>query len=215
MTSSLTCCLVQVLTPKVKTKIFRRKMSTPKRPAPPPPTQDLTTLKSYFDKVDQNKNGLISATELQSALTNGLEDFPFQLSTVNAIMDGFAPSQGPSKEVNFETFVHLWKYIFEWQKCFRRFDTNKSGSIETKELQSALTAFGYNISPNICHILMQRFDRRSGKNEILFDDFIKLCLILHGLTDSFRGKDVHQNGQATISFEDFLQMVFSCGPLFH
>ena len=210
MTSFETCCLLPREAPKLIIKTKTKKMSTPKRPAPPPPTQDLTQLKSYFDKVDQNKNGLISATELKSALTNGFEDFPFQLSTVNAIMHGFAPE---TKEVNFETFVHLWKYIFEWQKCFRRFDTNKSGSIESKELQSALTSFGYNISSNICQILMQRFDR-SGQKEILFDDFIKLCLILHGLTDSFRGKDVHQNGQVNISFEDFLQMVFSCGPLF-
>ena len=124
------------------------------------------------------------------------------------------PGPQASKEVNFETFVHLWKYIFEWQKCFRRFDKDKSGSIQTKELQSALTAFGYNISGTICQILVQRFDR-TGKNEILFDDFIKCCLVLNSLTDSFRGKDTQQNGQATISFEDFLQMVFSCGPLFH
>ena len=75
-------------------------MSTPKRPAPPPPTQDSTQLKAYFDKVDQNKNGLISATELQSALTNGFEGFPFQLSTVNAIMQGFMP-QGTDKHNPF------------------------------------------------------------------------------------------------------------------
>ena len=46
-------------------------MSGPKRPAPPPPNNDLAQLRSYFNKVDSNKNGKISATELQSALTNG------------------------------------------------------------------------------------------------------------------------------------------------
>ena len=45
---------------------------TPKRPAPPPPP-NLALLKTYFDRVDQNKNGLISPEELGEALTNGKE----------------------------------------------------------------------------------------------------------------------------------------------
>ena len=149
-------------------------MSAPKRPAPPPPNNDLVQLRSYFDKVDSNKNGRISATELQSALTNGMEEFPFQLSTVKAIMEAF----GKGDEINFDTFQHLWRYVFDWQKCFRRFDVNKSGSIEVQELHTALTTFGYNISNALCYTLVQRFDR-TGKNEILFDDFIRCCLILH------------------------------------
>ena len=46
---------------------------TPKRPAPPPPIPNLALLKTYFDRVDQNKNGLISPEELREALSNGKE----------------------------------------------------------------------------------------------------------------------------------------------
>ena len=46
---------------------------TPKRPAPPPPIPNPALLRTYFDRVDQNKNGLISPQELGEALTNGME----------------------------------------------------------------------------------------------------------------------------------------------
>ena len=105
----------------------------------------------------------------------GMEEFPFQISTVKAVMEAFGQK---NTEIDFETFQHLWRYVFDWQKCFRRFDTNKSGSIENQELHSALTSFGYTISNTLCQLLIQRFDR-TGKNEILFDDFIRCCLILH------------------------------------
>ncbi len=48
-------------------------LSTPKRPAPPPPTLDPAQMKIYFDRVDKNGNGLISVDELQEALYNGTE----------------------------------------------------------------------------------------------------------------------------------------------
>ena len=58
-------------------------MSTkPKRPAPPPPNPDPVLLKTYFNKVDTNKNGVICAEELREALTNGFESFPFQICTI-------------------------------------------------------------------------------------------------------------------------------------
>ena len=42
----------------------------------------------------------------------------------------------------FKKFLALWKYIDDWQKCFRSFDRDNSGSIDKNELKQALTAFG-------------------------------------------------------------------------
>lgn len=39
-------------------------------------------------------------------------------------------------------FASLWKYIDDWQRCFRSFDRDNSGSIDRNELKQALTAFG-------------------------------------------------------------------------
>ena len=66
----------------------------------------------------------------------------------------------------------------DWQKCFKKFDTDKSGSINETELHAALTSFGYCVSQKVSKLMVQRFDR-AGKNEILFDDFIRCCLIFY------------------------------------
>ena len=41
----------------------------------------------------------------------------------------------------------MWKYIKDWQNVYRHFDRDRSGSIDTNELNEALRQFGYNLSP--------------------------------------------------------------------
>jgi len=44
--------------------------------------------------------------------------------------------------IDFDEFVNLWKYIDDWQKCFKSFDRDNSGNIDRNELKQALTTFG-------------------------------------------------------------------------
>ena len=36
---------------------------------------------------------------------------------------------GNCQEIDFEHFGHVWRYVNNWQNCFKKFDTDKSGSI--------------------------------------------------------------------------------------
>lgn len=80
--------------------------------------------------------------------------------------------------INFEDFGALWKYVTDWQACFRSFDRDNSGNIDFNELKSALTAFGYRLSDSLVATMMRKFDR-FGKGTILFDDFIQCCIVLY------------------------------------
>lgn len=80
--------------------------------------------------------------------------------------------------VSFQDFGALWKYVTDWQNCFRSFDSDNSGNIDRNELKSALTAFGYRLSDNLIGVLLRKFDRY-GRGTILFDDFIQCCVILY------------------------------------
>lgn len=42
--------------------------------------------------------------------------------------------------INFEDFGALWKYVTDWQTCFRSFDRDNSGNIDGNELRTALTS---------------------------------------------------------------------------
>lgn len=47
-----------------------------------------------------------------------------------------------SGTINFSEFQSLWKYVTDWQTCFKSYDTDNSGSIDKNELRTALTSFG-------------------------------------------------------------------------
>lgn len=80
--------------------------------------------------------------------------------------------------VSFQDFGALWKYVTDWQTCFRSFDADNSGNIDKNELRTALTSFGYRLSDNLISTLVRKFDR-FGQGTILFDDFIQCCIILY------------------------------------
>lgn len=132
--------------------------------------------------------------------------------------------RGNRGQVSFEDFGALWKYVTDWQNCFRSFDRDNSGNIDKNELKTALTTFGYRLSEGLVSTLVRKFDRH-GNGTILFDDFIQLCIILcvsrnscnfvktnrffQTLTAAFTQHDTDQDGVITIHYEQFLSMVFS------
>ncbi|XP_045608369.1 programmed cell death protein 6 isoform X2 [Procambarus clarkii] len=161
---------------------------------------DRNFLMSVFQQVDKDRSGAIDARELQSALSNG-NWTPFNPDTVR-LMIGMFDKKG-SGTITFEEFGSLWKYVTDWQQCFRTFDRDSSGSINKDELKTAITTFGYRFSEPFYDVLMRRFDR-SGKCSIHFDDFIQCCIVLHTLTSEFHQRDQDQTGTATFTYEQFM-----------
>ncbi|XP_050443605.1 programmed cell death protein 6 [Adelges cooleyi] len=157
-----------------------------------------------FQKVDKDRSGFISADELQMALSNGTWT-PFNPETVRLMISMFDKHNRGT--VSFDDFGALWKYVTDWQACFRSFDRDGSGNINVVELKDALTSFGYRLSETVVSVMLKKFDR-FGRGTILFDDFIQCCVVLHTLTAAFRQYDTDQDGYITIHYEQFLNMVF-------
>ncbi|XP_041355875.1 programmed cell death protein 6-like isoform X1 [Gigantopelta aegis] len=174
-------------------------------PAPPPQQPDQNWLMSVFQRVDRDRSGQISVKELGDALSNGTWT-PFNPETVRLMIGMFDRDQ--SGTINFQEFSALWKYVTDWQQCFRSYDRDNSGSIDKNELKNALTSFGYRLSDRFYDILVKKFDRQ-GRGTIAFDDFIQCCVVLQTLTGSFRLYDTDQDGWIQITYEQFLTMVFS------
>ena len=59
------------------------------------------------------------------------------------------------------------------------FDQDRSGNIDPREMNQALTAFGYRLSPQAFNVLMGRY---SVNGQVAFDDFIACCIKLRTLT---------------------------------
>lgn len=167
---------------------------------PPGVNQELW---NWFQTVDQDRSGQISATELQHALING-NFSPFNPETCRLMIGMFDTNKDGT--IDIQEFAALWKYVQDWKGCFERFDTDRSGNIDAQELSNAFKTFGYNLSPQFSDSVIRVFDRR-GARTINFDDFIQASVMLKTLTDKFRVKDAQQRGVINIGYEEFLEMV--------
>ncbi|PFH47110.1 hypothetical protein AMATHDRAFT_68429 [Amanita thiersii Skay4041] len=177
---------------------------------PPPPGAD-PQLWSYFTTVDHDRSGAITAVELERALVNG-DWTPFDLDTVKLLMTIFDVDR--SGTIGFNEFVGLWKYIKDWQNVFAHFDRDRSGSIDGHELRNALTQFGYNLSPPILNLLQKKYASETralghAAAGINFDRFVRACVVVKQLTDSFRKLDADQDGWIQISYDQFMNTVLS------
>ncbi|XP_060570454.1 programmed cell death protein 6-like isoform X2 [Ruditapes philippinarum] len=156
----------------------------------------------WFQTVDTDRSGKITADELRQALHNGNWS-PFNPETCRLMIGMFDKDRNGTIDVH--EFSALWKYIQDWKSCFDRFDTDRSGNIDAREIHTAFQSFGYSLSPQFCDLVIRVFDRKGARN-IQFDDFIQACVMLKTLTDKFRSKDHQQNGTVRISYEEFLDM---------
>ncbi|XP_057291355.1 programmed cell death protein 6-like isoform X1 [Hydractinia symbiolongicarpus] len=166
---------------------------------------DQNYLWGIFQRVDKDRSGTITSVELQQALSNGSWT-PFNPETVRLMIGMF--DQDRNGNINFQEFGALWKYVTDWQNCFRNFDRDNSGSIDKNELKQALTSFGYRLSEKFYDILIRKFDR-TNRGVITFDDFIQCCVVLQTLTSAFMRHDTNRNGWIEINYENFLSLVFS------
>ncbi|KAL1006377.1 hypothetical protein UPYG_G00071570 [Umbra pygmaea] len=172
------------------------------------PGPDQGFLWNIFQRVDKDRSGVISDTELQQALSNGTWT-PFNPVTVRSIISMF--DRENKGGVNFNEFAGVWKYITDWQNIFRTYDRDNSGFIDKNELRQALTGFGeqrYRLSDQFYNTLIEKFDRQR-KGQVAFDDFIQCCIVLQRLTDVFRRYDTDQDGWIQVSYEQYLSMVFN------
>jgi len=162
-------------------------------------------LRGIFQRVDKDGTNKIDASELQEALSNG-NHMAFNPETIRLMIGMFDDRK--VGYITFEGFGRLWKYVTDWQQTFRSFDVSNTNTITKDELKTALTAFGYKFSDPFFEVLMVKFDR-TKRQQIYFDDFIQCSIVLHMLTQTFAGKDENRDGHISISFEEFLTMIFS------
>ncbi|KAM8796029.1 peflin [Eudromia elegans] len=159
---------------------------------------------AWFQAVDADRSGFISARELQAALLNS-NCQPFRSDTCVLMLNLF--DRSGSGRMDVYGFSALLRFIQQWRSLFQQYDRDQSGSISFEELQQALSQMGYRLSPQFSQLLLSRYAPRSASPSIQLDRFIHICLQLQSLTDAFREKDTALAGSVRLAYEDFLAMV--------
>jgi len=153
----------------------------------------------WFQAVDSDRSGHITADELKRALVNGNWSH-FSEEACRMMIEMFDRKR--SGTINISEFSELFKYINQWKATFEGIDRDRSGYIELNELTQAFQQMGYRFSPTFVQNLLAKFDSRTRR--LSLDNFIVACVQIKRLTDGFRARDRAMQGQATLQYEDFV-----------
>ncbi|GAA5972764.1 hypothetical protein JCM11641_003008 [Rhodosporidiobolus odoratus] len=168
-------------------------------------------LQAWFNAVDTDRSGQITEVELKQALVNG-DWSAFSDETVKMLMNIFDVDR--SGAIGFNEFVGLWQYVKDWQGVFRQFDRDNSGAMDGPEFKTALSQFGYTLSPQLIDMLQKKYSPLQGNpgapRGITFDRFVRCCVAVKQLSEGFKRHDADdRDGWITIGYEQFMQLVLS------
>mmetsp|Transcript_16838 Transcript_16838/g.20775 ORF Transcript_16838/g.20775 Transcript_16838/m.20775 type:complete len:251 (+) Transcript_16838:406-1158(+) len=160
---------------------------------------------AIYGMVDVNRSGQINIQQLKQAMD--LAGYNrFQMKTCKLMMSMFDTDQ--TMTMSPTEFSSLYKYVTDWENCFKQYDRDRSGSVTHDELKTAVQAFGYRFSDSFFQTLFNKYDEDNSKT-ISFDEFIQLFCELHLLTEAFKVHDTKRQGVATFKYEDFLKACFA------
>ncbi|KAA0702841.1 Sorcin 22 kDa protein CP-22 [Triplophysa tibetana] len=125
-------------------------------------------------------DGHISAEELQACLTQA--NFsggyrPFNLETCRLMISML--DRDMSCSMGFNEFKELWSVLSGWKQHFMSIDRDMSGTVDSQEMNLAVSSMGYRLSPQTMNCIIKRF---SSNGKISFDDYVSCCVKLRSLT---------------------------------
>ncbi|XP_043693523.1 calcium-binding protein CBP-like [Telopea speciosissima] len=167
-----------------------------------PPGTD-PSLVACFQMADEDRSGFIDDKELQRALSTYNQTF--SLRTVHLLMYLFTGTN--TRTIGPKEFISVYYSLQNWRAIFQRFDRDKSGKIDSKELQEALMSLGFAVSPVVLELLISKYMKSDYIRAIEYDNFIECCLTVKGLTEKFKEKDTMRNGTASFTYEGFMLTV--------
>ncbi|KYO28421.1 hypothetical protein Y1Q_0016006 [Alligator mississippiensis] len=179
---------------------------------PPPVTADKESEEEkHFRNIFRQIAGddmEISAEELRNVLNNVLkkhknlktEGFALEsCRSMIALMD----TDGSGK-INFDEFRHLWDKIKSWQKIFKNYDMDHSGTINSYEMRNAVRDAGFRLNNQLYDIITMRY---ADKNmNIDFDSFICCFVRLEGMFRAFHAFDKDGDGIIKLNVLEWLQL---------
>ncbi|XP_016000414.1 calpain-3 isoform X4 [Rousettus aegyptiacus] len=150
----------------------------------------------------------ICADELKNILNtvvNKYEDLKTQGFTLESCrsMIALLDTDG-SGRLNLQEFHHLWKKIKTWQKIFKRYDTDQSGTINSYEMRNAVNDAGFHLNSQLYDIITMRYADKYMN--IDFDSFICCFVRLEGMFRAFNAFDKDGDGIIKLNVLEWLQL---------
>lgn len=129
-------------------------------------------MQKIFSEIDSNRDGRITGQELHEALRRGQPVSEFDPYTIQTLIEKYDKDR--DNQISFQEFNDLFVQLNAQLNEFYDFDSDNSGSIDGRELGNILRRKGYNFSPDLFNYVVSEISRRSGKNGVNFDTYVRV-----------------------------------------
>ncbi|XP_076914986.1 uncharacterized protein LOC143574190 [Bidens hawaiensis] len=161
-------------------------------------------LKEWFDRVDSDQTGSITATQLQSALAVGNLQFPITIVQQMIRMYDF----DRNGTMSFEEFVALNKFLLKVQQAFSDLERGR-GFLEPDEVYEALLKLNISMDSPAFYTVCESFDKEK-KGRFRLDDFMSLCIFVQSARNLFNSFDTSKQGRVTLDLNQFIYCTANC-----
>ncbi|XP_029450050.1 calpain-9 [Rhinatrema bivittatum] len=185
----------------------------PEPPKPNPPHQETEEEKQFRQLFQQiaGEDMEINAEELQYVLNAVLQRTKnikfkeisiFSCKNIISLMD----SSGNGK-LEFEEFKLFWDKLKKWIGIFLQFDTDKSGSMSSYELRSALKVAGFQLNNQVLQLVALRY--ADNRYQIEFDDFLNCLIRLENACRVFKTLDKNNTDSINLNIIEFILLTMN------
>ncbi|XP_009280046.1 PREDICTED: calpain-9 isoform X2 [Aptenodytes forsteri] len=183
----------------------------PLNPTPSPQeTEEEKQFRALFEQIS-GKDMEIAAEELKYVLNDVLKEtknIKFKnLSLIScrniiSLMD----TSGNGK-LEFSEFKVFWEKMKKWINIFLQFDFDKSGSMSSYELRSALKAAGYQLNNYLLQLIVLRY--ADEQFQIEFDDFLNCLIRLENASRVFQALSVKNKEFINLNIGEFINLAMN------
>ncbi|XP_010560981.1 PREDICTED: calpain-9 isoform X2 [Haliaeetus leucocephalus] len=183
----------------------------PLNPTPSPQeNEEEKQFRALFEQIS-GKDMEIAAEELQyvlNAVLKKTKNIKFKdltlISCRNIISLMDTSSNG---KLEFSEFKVFWEKMKKWINIFLQFDFDKSGSMSSYELRSALKAAGYQLNNYLLQLIVLRYS--DEQFQIEFDDFLNCLIRLENASRVFQALSVKNKEFINLNIGEFINLAMN------
>ncbi|XP_057436645.1 uncharacterized protein LOC130729044 [Lotus japonicus] len=161
-------------------------------------------LREWFDRVDSEKTGSITAPQLKTALAVGNLEFPLSVVQQMIRMCDF----DRNGTMSFQEFVALNTFLLKVQHAFSDLERGR-GFLVPDDVFEALVKIGFMLDSPAFYSVCESFDQ-SKNGRLRLDDFISLCIFLQSARNLFNSFDAAKQGRVTLDLNQFVYCTANC-----
>ncbi|XP_008944101.1 PREDICTED: calpain-9 isoform X2 [Merops nubicus] len=183
----------------------------PLNPSPSPQeTEEEKQFRALFEQIS-GEDMEISAEELQyvlNAVLKRTKNIKFKnLSLVSCRNIISLTDTSGNGKLEFSEFKVFWEKLKKWINIFLQFDFDKSGSMSSYELRSALKATGYQLNNYLLQLIVLRYS--DEQFQIGFDDFLNCLIRLENASRVFQALSVKNNEFINLNISEFINLAMN------